>query len=589
MIGLRALPLAVLLLGAGLGTARADVPYETRIEGAPDSVAGQLNDHSQLVKLQDKPPPSAAALRRRAEDDLPILLRILHDAGYWAAAIGIGIDTAAQPAKVTLRVDRGPLYHLAQVALTTPEGGAPPLIGGTAPAAFGLDLGGPAMAAPVIAAEKRIAGALADGGYPYAKVTDRHVVIDDARRTMSVTYTVAVGPKARFGAAAIEGLKTLNPGYVDRRIAWRPGAVYDERQVEATRKALVDSNLFSLVEIRHADQPDPDGRVPMTIRLSERLKHSVGAGVQYGTHFGFGASAFWEDRNLFGNAERLRITGIFAQSRLGLSAQFRRPDFLAPRQDLLVGAELADESPVAYTSRRLRLSPGLERRLGSDVTFGGGLAYEHGNVTAHDVTQHYQLLGVPLYLRRDATNDLLNPVRGDREAFETTPYHSIDGSGLAFVTSRLSGSLYQPVGADDDYVLAGFARLGSIFGASRDRIPADKRLYAGGGGSIRGYGYQLVGPLDAGDKPLGGRSSLEFGSELRIKITQTIGLVPFIEAGDVYATSLPRLTGRLFYGAGLGLRYYTAVGPVRLDLATPLSRRSVDSPIQVYISLGQAF
>ncbi|MBV9522244.1 MAG: BamA/TamA family outer membrane protein [Alphaproteobacteria bacterium] len=590
MIALRACFPALLLSCWLAGTALADIAYETEIAGAPNkTLAAALKENSQLVKLQDRPPPSDAALRRRAEDDRPTLLRIMHDGGYWAARIDVAIDAAAHPTKVTLRVDPGPLYHLTKLVFVTPQGGTPPLVAGFVPETFGLTLGGAARAAPVIAAEGKIVAALGERGYPFAKVTERRVVIDDAARSMAVTYTVEAGTQARFGALAIDGLKSLDPGYVERRVTWRRGAPYDERKVAATRKALIDSNLFSLVTVGHAEGPAPDGTVPMRITLSERLPRSIGAGVEYSTNYGLGASAFWEHRNLFGNAEKLRVTTIFAQSQLDLSVGFRRPDLGAAGQDLVVTGELADESPVAYTSRRLRVLAGLERRLGTILTLGAGTAYEHGNVTAHNITQHYQLIGLPLYLRRDDTDDLLNPVRGDREAIETTPYESIDGSGLSFLSSRLSGSLYQPVGEGDDYVLAGFARLGSIIGASRDRLPADKRLYAGGGGSIRGYGYQLVGPLDIGNKPLGGRSSLEFGGELRVKITQSLGLAPFLEAGDVYTTSLPRPTGRLFYGTGIGLRYYTSVGPIRLDLATPLSRRSVDSPIQVYISLGQAF
>lgn len=590
MIVFRPFRLALLLLLCGLaGQAWADVPYETEITGVSEGdLAASLRDNSQLVKLQDRPPPSVAALRRRATADLPTLEQILHDAGYWAAHIEVAIDQAKQPTKVTLHVDPGPLYRLTRVVFTTPQGGAPAIVGGEKPAAFGLAVGDAARAAPVLDAEPKILTALANHGYPFAKIADRRVVIDDQAHSMTVTYTIDTGARARFGALTTTGLTSLDPRYVERRVTWKRGALYDGRKVAATRTALVDSNLFSIAEVRHADRPDPDGTVPMTIVLSQRLPHSIGAGVQYGTHYGFGVTTFWEDRNLFGYAENLRITGTFAQSQLSLATQFRRPDFGATGQDLILRGELADESPVAYTSRRLRLLGGIERRLDPRLTVGAGLAYEHGNVSAHNMTQHYQLASLPLYLRRDDSDNLLNPTRGNRESIEVTPYEGTSGSAITFVTTKLAASVYQPI-AGERAVLAGFARVGSIFGASRDQLPADHRLYAGGGGSIRGYGFQLVGPLDEGDKPLGGRSSLEFGTELRVKVTETIGIVPFLEAGNVYATSLPRPTGRLFYGAGLGLRYYTAVGPIRLDIATPLSRRHVDSPVQVYISLGQAF
>jgi translocation and assembly module TamA len=589
MTVLRLLCFALPLLCWLGGPARADISYVTQIAGVDDPLAGQLHDNSQLVALQDRRPASEAALRRRADDDVPRLVQILHDAGYWAAAIEVRIAAQEQPVKVTLQVTPGPLYHLDSVRFVTPEGGAPPLLPDYKSSAFGLDIGGPALAAPVVSAEGRILSTYAERGHPFAKAADRRVVIDDGTHTMSVTYTVDAGPEARFGPPNIEGLKALHPGYVERRVAWHEGEIYDQREVETTRRALVDSNLFTVVQVTPAPAPGADGRVKMTISLVERLPRSVGVGADYSTSLGFGALAYWENRNLFGNAESLRVTTQFAQSQLGLLTQFRRPDLGATGQDLLATADLADETPEAYTSRRLKLSSGLERRFAKSYVAGALLDYEHGNVTAHSAEQHYQLAGVPLYVRRDTTNSLLDPTSGSRAAIETTPYSGVAGTHLGFVTSHLSGSAYQPIGGDDRLVLASYAKVGSIFGEPRQRLPADKLLYVGGGGSIRGYGYQLVGPLDAANKPFGGLSSLEFGAELRAKITDTIGLVPFIDAGNVYESSLPRLSARIFYGVGLGLRYYTPIGPIRLDLATPLSRRPSDGLLQVYISLGQAF
>ena len=589
MIVLRLLCFALLVLCWLGGSARADISYVTKFAGISGSLADKLHDSSQLVALKDRQPASVAALQRRADADVPRLVQVLHAAGYWAAKIDVQMAPQAQPVTVTLQVTPGPLYHLESVRFVAPGGGTPPLLPDYNPAAFGLEIGGPALAAPVLTAENRMLSTYAERGRPFAKVTDRRVVIDDGKHTMSLTYTVDAGPEARFGAVTIDGLKSLESGYVERRISWHEGAIYDQQEVETTRKALVDSNLFSVVQVTPGTMPDVEGRVPITITLAERLPRSVGAGADYSTSLGFGALAYWENRNLFGDGESLRVTTQFAQSQIGLLTQFRRPDFGATGQDLLATADLADETPVAYTSRRLKLSSGLERRFDKIYTAGALIDYEHGNVTAHEETQHYQLAGVPLYIRRDTTGNLLDPVMGTRAALETTPYTGVAGTHLTFVTSRLSGSAYQPIGGDARFVLAGYGRIGAIFGEPRQSMPADKLLYVGGGGSVRGYGYQTVGPLDSGDKPLGGLSSLEFGGELRAKITDTIGLVPFIDAGNVYETSLPRPTGRLFYGAGLGLRYYTAVGPIRLDLATPLSRRPSDGIIQVYISLGQAF
>ena len=183
----------------------------------------------------------------------------------------------------------------------------------------------------------------------------------------------------------------------------------------------------------------------------------------------------------------------------------------------------------------------------------------------------------------------MNPTRGYRAEFATTPSHTFSSPTLNFVSNLVSGSTYWAVGAEERAVLAGKLALASLDGAPLFQLPADQRIYAGGGGSVRPYGYQLAGPLDAGDKPVGGKSSLVLNLEARIRVTENIGIVPFIDAGSFYESSVPQLGRTPLFGVGLGLRYYTAFGPLRLDLATPLHRRSADSPIQVYISLGQAF
>jgi translocation and assembly module TamA len=586
--------LAVLLALAGAAPAFADVEYKTEI-----SVTGlkntQLTDAleaaSQLVALQNKPPPSNAALRRRAENDLPRLVEVMHAEGYWSAKPDFRLDTTKKPEQVTVTIDPGPLYTLASVAFRTPDGAEPALLRSLGSGAFGLEVGGPARSAPVAAAEPQIVEQYAHNGHPFAKVTDRKAVVDVAKHTMSVTYTVDPGAPAKFGPVTIEGLKDVNRDLVVGRIGWKAGTPYDGRIVEATRQDLVKTGLFSAVRIDHAAQPDAQGEVPMTIALVEGPPRSVGAGIAYNTNIGLGGQTFWENRNLFGNGERLRLTAGAAQRQLGLAADFSKPDFIDRDQNLLANAGLLDQTTDAFNSRREQIFLGIERPLLPSLTLVAGPDFEHALVHQNEQgfgDENYSLIGFPVVLRRDTTDDLLDPTIGGRQTLTVTPYHGISGPSLDFVTSRLELRHYQRLNDTGRLVLAGFGALGSIVGESRDDLPADKRLYAGGAGSVRGYAYQHAGPLDPSGVPLGGASSLELGLELRYRITNTIGIAPFIEGGNVYPTSLPD-NSSLFWGAGVGLRYYTLVGPVRLDLATPFEHRPGDKPIEVYISIGQAF
>jgi translocation and assembly module TamA len=253
---------------------------------------------------------------------------------------------------------------------------------------------------------------------------------------------------------------------------------------------------------------------------------------------------------------------------------------------------------VAYDSRQGLVSPGIERKFGRFLTLG--IAVEGVRASAEELafanilttaqrTRNYTLFGLPGYLKLDATDNLLNPARGWRVLVSVTPAHTISAPDLNFVTDVVTASTYWPVASGDRAVLAAQASVASLAGAPLDELPADQKIYAGGGGSIRPYGYQMAGPLDSNSIPIGGKSSLAVNLEARMKLTQNIGVVPFFDAGSYYETSVPQLGRGVLYGVGLGLRYYTNFGPLRLDLATPLRRRAGDAPIQAYVSLGQAF
>jgi translocation and assembly module TamA len=573
--------------------AHADLNYRVEIVGAEDSeLADLLDSVSELKTLEDKVPASEEALRRRADRDLERLADAARSLGYWDAEFSYEVDTEAEPAKVAVTVKPGPLYHVASIKVVGP--GGQPLSIPQDEKKLPLKPGDPARTAPVVAAETALLRAFGDSGHPFAKVDNRRVEIDRDTQTMEVTYTLDPGPVMRFGAPEIVGLERLDPAYVEGRIRWQRGQIYDARQVEETRRALIETGLFSTVRITPTVDPQDPEDARMTIEPTERLHRTIGAGLAYNTSQGIGARAFWENRNLFGSAEYLRLSAEVGQQIDAFRANFRRPDFLAIEQDFLATAEVANDEPVAYHSRRAIATAGIERRFDRLLTGGLSFLVEKANVTqlanvAGQGTQRYELVGLPAYIKLDQIDNMLNPTTGYRGQLGVTPAHTFSGSRLTFVTNLLSGSTYWPLGSEQRAILAGKLALGSLDGASLGQLPADQRIYAGGGGSIRPYGWQLAGPLASNKKPIGGESSFVLNLEARIKITENIGIVPFVDGGSYYESPVPQLGRTFLYGVGLGFRYYTAFGPLRLDLATPLHKRSADSPIQVYISLGQAF
>jgi translocation and assembly module TamA len=587
--------LGVILTCGAAGPARADFPYDLSFtptgNGALDAA---IESASQLSALKDRTPDSEAALRSRADGDRDRLNIVARAFGYYDDTVDVKIDDSVTPAKVTVTVTPGPQYTLSSVTIVGPNGAALPEDAPTIdPAAIGLKIGQPALAAPVAAGDDKVAHVFREKTFPFAQVTQRRVVVDHGTHEMQVTYTVDPGPTGVFGPTTVKGLEDVHKDYVERRFLWTEGEPYDVTKVEKTRDALIASNLFGLVTITPQKPAETDASppvpVPMDVDVTERPKHSIAAGASYASTEGVSFNASWEDRNLWGEGEDLKAGLLFGQEDKAATLDFRRPDMLGVGWDLVSKLTVNKENATAYVSKGERLFGGFEYKGFHDIVIGFGLALEHANISDYELQQRYFLVGIPVYAKRDASNDLLNPTTGDREGLTLTPYTDPFRSGLSFVSGRLNGSYYLKLGDTDTYVLAMMGALGATVGVGLNALPKDKRFYVGGGGSVRGYAFQRVGPLDSHDTPVGGLSSSEASLELRYKLTQSIGLVPFLDAGNVYDTRFPDLSRRLFLGAGFGVRYYTALGPVRLDLATPLERREGDRPIQIYVSLGQAF
>lgn len=588
--------------GGGEGEApEPAVAYTVTLMGVEDGgLRDVLEQSSSLFALKESPPPSLIGLERRAETDRTRLGAALRSAGYYDARVDIGVDRAASPVAVTLTVVTGPVYRFKTLAVKT-AGGAP--LPGPAPdaAALGLPPGAEARAPAVVSAQSRLTARLAEAGYAFAKVTDREVVVDHTERTMDVTFTMDPGPLVRFGAVTVEGARDVDPTLIRGRIPWAAGDVYDPARLTRARTDIAKLETFDTVRVALADQPGPDGVTPVTVTVVERKPRFIGAGVTYTTADGFGINGYWGHRNLFGHAEQLRLSLDIARlsantaSSSGLEktdftvgAVFRKPDFLEPHQSLVLSFTAVTDNPPAYSRDAVILSGVVERPLSERLTVSAGLTSERARLTVTDGQVQSALFGVPLGMKYDASNDLLNPTEGYRLTAALTPWFPMGGDTTSsFVETRATGTAYW--GLSDDAVLAGRLSLGSITGATLAAIPPHKRFYTGGGGSVRGFAFQKAGPRDAADKPTGGRSLAEMGLEVRYKITDTIGLVPFVDAGGVFDSAFPDFSTPLRVGAGLGVRYYTDFGPLRVDVGFPLNPQSGDARWQLYLSLGQAF
>ncbi|MDO9128060.1 MAG: BamA/TamA family outer membrane protein, partial [Parvibaculum sp.] len=304
---------------------------------------------------------------------------------------------------------------------------------------------------------------------------------------------------------------------------------------------------------------------------------------------GAGVRGSWEHRNLFRRAERLTLGLSIAQIAQAATADFRKPNFLRRDQSLLASFEIAHEDSDAYKESRIKTGVSLERVLSERWKGTAGVTFQVTETEDSNGRISYQLFGVPVTLRYDSADDLLDPTKGIRATAGATPYFGTsDEKPTTFTKLEATGATYlSPL---DELTFAFRGRWGMIAAEETVDVPGSTRFFAGGGGSVRGYGYQMAGPLDAQGDPTGGRSVLEANVEARYRATETIGVVAFIDGGQAYEDVVPSLGGELLWGTGLGLRYYTPIGPVRADVAIPLNRRhGVDDAFQIYVSLGQAF
>lgn len=407
----------------------------------------------------------------------------------------------------------------------------------------------------------------------------------------SLIYDIKHGPEADFGTVTISGNDRTRNEAITRHLAWDEGECYSDQAITKTQNALYDTQLFSSVVIEPSMLPGEDGRIPVALTLSERVARTVRAGVNVATDRGLGVRLGWEHRNFNGGAENVTVNAVIAQDEQSLAFSERIPAYWHENQTLALAASIGREDTDAFESTSLHLGATLERQIADSVNGGLGIAYDLSQTEDRvSGSNTYSLISLPAFIEYDRRDDAQDPTSGYFARASITPHQDMFDSNLRFAKTTLLGQTYFAA-SDITYkpVLALRSRVGSIIGADAIDLPPDLRYYAGGGGSVRGYGYQSLGPRANGD-PVGGASLVEMTAELRLRFTDTFGGVAFIDAGNAYADSTPDLGGDLFYGAGIGVRYFSSFGPLRFDVGVPLNGEDINEDgYAIYISIGQAF
>lgn len=559
-------------------------PYGVRFLNVPErSLRSALEEVSEAAELRDQPPPTDALLLARGERDRARLLDLMKARGYYEARLDIRLAGPEHRRRLVFDFTPGPRYRLGEVRLAAPGVKLP------TPAQLGLRPGQPARADFVLEAERELLQAVRRRGYPFPRLATRSYRVDTDRDLLEVELAVDPGPRATFGPTEVTGLVRVAESYVRGSLAWQEGDVFDPELVEDTRSVLARSGLFSTLALSMPDDLEADGSLPTQLQVRERRRRTVSATVGYKTDEGAGAGAQWEHRNLFGNAERLRLNGVWAEQAQSGEITLDKPQFRRPDQQLELSLRLADEQPEAYDSRNVRAGAELGRQWNRRWSGRAGAAVRYTRIDQLDEKDDFLLFSLPGGVTWNTSDDPLDARRGHVVRADAEPFYDALAGDVVFLKSSLRGQRYLALNRARTWVLAGRAAVGGIAGAGRSTLPADELFYAGGGASIRGYAYQSVGPL-VDDQPVGGRSLLESSLELRWQMTRNLGLVSFVDGGTAFAAAAPDFDETLRWGAGAGLRYYTPIGPLRVDVGFPLDRRpELDKSHQLYVSLGQAF
>ncbi len=586
----------------------------TNKDGKAADVDDLIKGASRLVADEKKAASGSGGLLAKARGDYRRLLMALYGEGRYGGTISIKVDgqeVADLPAdtqlpdtsNIVINVDPGPQFLFARASITEL---APPVEERRnklqTPEEAGFKSGELAKSGVILKAERLAVEAWRRQGYAKAKIANENVVADHAGNVVDADITVEPGQVAHYGPLTVQGTARMDPEFVAYMADLKPGERYNPADLERTRRRLARMDVFRSTTIQEAQEIDRDGSLPLDLIVQERKPRRFGVGANYSTLDGAGVEAFWMHRNLFGKAERLRfdakVSGIGGSQDSSfdpknftyqLGTTFTKPGVFTPDTDFVSSLTGKREVLDNYTETSVNGQAGFTHIF--DEYMSGRLFANVSHARFDDDyygKRDFFTVGMLGGILLDKRNSQTNATSGYYADGVIEPFYEIkNGSFSTKFTAEGRG--YYGFGENDRVVLAGRLKVGSIVGADMKDLPPDKVFFAGGGGSVRGYAYRSIGVKKPGDVVIGGRSLVEMSGEVRTKVTDSIGVVGFVDGGYVGEETYPDFAENLRLGAGAGLRYDTSLGPIRFDVAVPLNRSKGDSSFAFYVGIGQAF
>lgn len=553
----------------------------------------------QAIGEVDGAPSNRFEARRRARAAMESAEALLRSEGYYQPVLEDLVEGEETPVAI-VNVTLGPRFLLAEPVVRwidpAPDATTETAVRGE----IDLEAGQPGRAVDVIAAEGRIVAGLTRRGYADAAAQPRRVVVDHAALSVLPNYNIASGSLVRLDGIRLSTEGRTTPNWVAGLAPWSEGDVYDPEQVAELERRLLETGVYDGVGVALAarDQTNADGNRPIVVTLTDRPRRILEAGATFSTAEGSGVDLIWTWHNRFGRADTLVWQARVADVDSRIGADLRLPHWRRPGQTLRLSAAVLNEDTDAYRRTAVALAADLQQRIGKTSYFSYGVGLDAGQ---YDENRFDPVTASPINFDRDLviltgrgsayldrSNDPLDPTTGWRLTVSAQPTAVAGEDTLVFLRAESQITGYVPVQDEARTVLAGRVRLGSILGGEELTIPSDRLFYSGGGGSVRGFEYQGVGPRLPDNTPRGGLSLFEASAEVRRDVFGDFQAVAFIDAGAIGFDEAPDFSN-LRYGAGVGVRYKLPFGPIRADIAFPLDRREGDADFQIYVSIGQAF
>jgi translocation and assembly module TamA len=571
------------------------------VVGGSETLTDAVREASMVQSLQSQGQTDPQDLLAAARSDYARILAGLYAKGHYSVAVRILIDgreAADIPAleapqsisTIRIEVDPGQPFRfgLARVA---------PLASGTdLPEAFQRDA--VAESGAVKSAVDVAIGAWREAGHAKAFVTADEVVADHAARRIDADVRLDPGPRLRFGRLEITGEERMRERRI-RKIAGLPeGKTFSETELRRAESRLRRTGIFASVALTEDEQITAPDLLGITAAVVEQKPRRYSLGVELASLDGVSLQASWLHRNLLGGGERLEVKGDVTNIGSGLSGvdygvevTLDRPATLSPDTTAGLVLSYSHEDEIDYNLDAASFGLRFSHVFSEQLTGRVGLTYDYQDGSDPGGQFYFRNLSLPVGVtwdRRDLTN---NPTKGFYVDATAKPFRGFGttGSGLR---ATVDGRAYRSLGEPGRFVVAARVQAGAIYGSGLLETPRDDLFFSGGGGTVRGQPYRSLGvAVTRGFGPeflIGGKFFLAGSLELRAKVSDRIGVVGFVDWGSIGIDSFGGEFANSHAGAGLGLRYDTGLGPIRFDVAAPISGTTGDG-VQFYVGLGQSF